>query len=147
MEYKKSCFVFWWPITLYFNTMFVCFCGALVVNKLFQFYVGVFFLSWYHHHNEKTLESLKGAAHLSDYSCGFFLKDKHPPNVRLYSERASMCLCQTKENPVKSFYSLIYCCLVIIWEFVSIQLDCLSEQMQRAIYTMIWLSGPMSCQP
>lgn len=40
---KDSCVVLWWSITLYFNTLYVCFCGALVVNKLFQLYAGVAF--------------------------------------------------------------------------------------------------------
>lgn len=82
MEYKISCFVFWWPITLYFNTMYVCFCGALVVNKLFQWYMDVFFLSV----PSSSLENTCDAVRLSEAGkviphftlpSAFSLKDSH----------------------------------------------------------------------
>lgn len=55
---KDSCVVLWWLITLYFNTLYVCFCGALVVNKLFQLYAGVAFVWQYSSGtgNSSTLE-------------------------------------------------------------------------------------------
>lgn len=43
---------------LYFNTMYVCFCGALVVNKLFQLHVDVFFMSQYHLGDLKHLSAI-----------------------------------------------------------------------------------------
>lgn len=35
---------------------------------------------------------------------------------------------------MQSFYSLVDCCLVIVWDFISIQLDCLLEKKCREIF-------------
>lgn len=161
MEYKNSCFVFWWLITLYFNTMYVCFCGALVVNKLFQFHVNVFFPAvalWLSPENTSKAVAMTSSWKsqtifmMVHFYCGclfvfFPLQDPHFRNVTLYSLRARTYLSRTEESPVQSFYSLVSCSLVIVWNFVSIQLDCLPEKMQRDAWPMLWLSGSMSCQP
>ena len=39
-----------------------------------------------------------------------------------------MYLSKPEESPVQSFYSLVYCYLVIVGDLVSIQLDCLPEK-------------------
>ena len=123
MEPKNSCFVFWWPISLYFNTMYVCFCGALVVNKLFQFYVDVFFLSWYHRGRQRTL-LLPGAWSQASkvlpswrlcflvflFVC-LFSQEIHSRDVRPCHPEARMYLSRPEESPMQSF---LFPCL---WRF------------------------------
>lgn len=58
----------------------------------------------------------------------FFFKEIQSRDVILYSSRARMYLSKPEENPVQSFYSLVYCYLVIVGDLVSIQLDCLPEK-------------------
>lgn len=154
MEHKNSCFVFWWLITLYFNTMYVCFCGALVVNKLFQLYVDVFFLSWYHPGDQRTLLIQGAWAQARKVipalrSCFFFFPQRDSV------QRCHALEFQSQDVSIKAWRKrcagFVFPCLLLFgncWRF-SFHPAWLStrKKMQRVVWTMLWLSNPMFCQP
>lgn len=75
-----------------------------------------------------------------------FIPQLFASEIPHYSFRASIAI-KGRRKALLSFYFLIYYCLVIVWDLVSTQLDCLPEKkICRDIWAMIRLSGSMFCQ-
>lgn len=119
----------------------------LVVNKLFQLYVAVFFLSKHRVWDQKTHAVSQddwspGKAMLQAVFCAF-IPQLFTSEIPRYSFRASIAI-KGRRKALLYFYFLIYYCLVIVWDLVSTQLDCLPEKKNAEIFGP-WLGFLVLC--
>lgn len=156
MEYKNSCFVFWWPIPLYFNMMYVCFfcvffCGALVVNKLFPIYMSM--CSSCRGIVTETRKCFWGHNNALKLHMTMLFPHTLPPTIpasemSCFLAQAPGLISQALKRAPCSLWSLLFMAHCNCWK-CHLHPAWLStrKKMQRDAWVRLWFSGSVVCQP